>query len=289
MHSRQACERNTKQPGLRPFLKKQAMSFAKRYLTRPRIRSFSSKSIPRLLCGEEDARQQLTPQIASYYQKQHPVIFPMSKDTPALHKWVDWDYLSSKIDINWVGEVEMGAYNQGQRITIPFSEYMEYLKLWKQQQEEDENQIIPQEHILYMAQNDLLIELHDDIRLPSIEFAENKWYNIHWWVGPRNTNSPLHFDPLDNYLMQVVGRKSVVLFNKNHDAASLYAGSRWGQQENTSAANVFDLDRMQFPDLDLQQSYQAILEPGDVLYIPAKWWHAVTSVDFSISVNAWWR
>ena len=30
---------------------------------------------------------------------------------------------------------------------------------------------------------------------------------------------------------------------------------------------------------------QCILEPGDMLYFPAFWWHQVTSLDLSISIN----
>jgi hypothetical protein len=30
------------------------------------------------------------------------------------------------------------------------------------------------------------------------------------------------------------------------------------------------------------------LEPGDILYIPRKWWHGVETLDTSISVNIWW-
>ena len=29
--------------------------------------------------------------------------------------------------------------------------------------------------------------------------------------------------------------------------------------------------------------------PGDVLFIPALWFHNVVSLDFSVAVNAFWR
>ncbi|GAX28749.1 hypothetical protein FisN_25Lu201 [Fistulifera solaris] len=252
-------------------------------ITRTRIRRFSGQSICRL---EELDAHRLNSHLALHYQKQQPVIFRMSCD--ALTRWNNWDYLIDKVDQDWVGEVEMGAYNQGERVTLSFGEYMEYLKLWKQHEEEGDSEF-SKEHLLYMAQNDLPASLHRDIQWPSIEFAENKWYNIHWWVGPRDTHSPLHYDPLDNYLFQIVGQKSVILFDASHPANALYTGSTWKQQNNTSAADVFDLDRHKFPNLDLNLSHQAILYPGDVLYIPFKWWHAVKSLSFSISVNAWWR
>jgi hypothetical protein len=35
--------------------------------------------------------------------------------------------------------------------------------------------------------------------------------------------------------------------------------------------------------------FEAIIEPGDVLFIPAFWWHHVTSIDVAISINYWWR
>ena len=41
--------------------------------------------------------------------------------------------------------------------------------------------------------------------------------------------------------------------------------------------------------LQIPTIYETVLYPGDVLFIPAKWWHAVRSLDTSISVNAWWR
>ena len=32
-----------------------------------------------------------------------------------------------------------------------------------------------------------------------------------------------------------------------------------------------------------------MLEPGDVLYIPALWFHNVTSIGFSVALNVFWR
>jgi hypothetical protein len=50
----------------------------------------------------------------------------------------------------------------------------------------------------------------------------------------------------------------------------------------TSGFNV-DLSRLSAPCME------AILEPGDILFLPAFWWHNVISLDVSISVNYWWR
>lgn len=50
----------------------------------------------------------------------------------------------------------------------------------------------------------------------------------------------------------------------------------------TSDFNI-DLSRLDAPCLE------ATLEPGDILFLPAFWWHNVVSLDASISVNYWWR
>ena len=33
--------------------------------------------------------------------------------------------------------------------------------------------------------------------------------------------------------------------------------------------------------------WQVTLAPGDVLFVPKKWWHYVQSLDTSISINTW--
>ena len=39
----------------------------------------------------------------------------------------------------------------------------------------------------------------------------------------------------------------------------------------------------------LESGQQAVLEPGDAIYIPILWWHGVESLDpLNILVNYWW-
>ena len=53
--------------------------------------------------------------------------------------------------------------------------------------------------------------------------------------------------------------------------------------------NTVDLERYPLYRVAERQRMELILEPGDALYIPALWWHAVESLDTTVSVNFWWR
>lgn len=59
---------------------------------------------------------------------------------------------------------------------------------------------------------------------------------------------------------------------------------------NTSQLDVFAADEHQFPlfyEHVVPQAMCAILEPGDLLFIPVGWWHAMRSEDVSFSVSTW--
>jgi hypothetical protein len=216
------------------------------------------------------------------------------KDCTALQKWKDLDYLVERVKPERVCDVEVGAYNQGDKLTIRFDQFVDYIRMWKEKYEDDGNNI-PDEHLLYLAQNDLPEGLSEDVRIPAIcsdsSFGAGKLYSTMLWMGPAGTTTPLHYDPLDNFLMQVVGRKRVFLLPKATDASALYTGEEWDQQPNTSAVDVDNPNYEQFPLFEnvKREAFSGVLHPGDMLFIPARWWHAVKSLDFSISVNAWWR
>ena len=88
---------------------------------------------------------------------------------------------------------------------------------------------------------------------------------------------------MDNLLVQVTGRKRVVLFSPR-DAGNLYLSG--------DKSEVLDID---YPDLETYPQFaqatrhQCFLEPGDVLFIPALWFHNVVSLDFSVAINTFWR
>ncbi|PWN47722.1 Clavaminate synthase-like protein [Violaceomyces palustris] len=167
----------------------------------------------------------------------------------------------------------------------------------------------------YMAQFDLLSSCEslskDAPSLPHSKAgprSDREQWRSNVWIGPEDTFTPIHSDPYENLLVQVVGSKRVHLFPP--EAGHLIYLDRGGGgasslQPNTSIVPTEDpllllppqpsssspLDP--FPDLQealaLQGSRHAILHPGDVLFIPRGWYHCVRSLSTSVSVNWWFR
>lgn len=49
-----------------------------------------------------------------------------------------------------------------------------------------------------------------------------------------------------------------------------------------------NIDEKQFPNIQKLEFMDCILEEGEMLYIPPKWWHYVRSLTTSFSVSFWW-
>ena len=88
---------------------------------------------------------------------------------------------------------------------------------------------------------------------------------------------------MDNLLLQITGRKRVVLFSPK-DALNLYLDG-----DKSIILDIDNVDASRFPLFSKAVRYQCFLDPGDILFIPALWFHNVVSLDFSVAVNLFWR
>ena len=116
-----------------------------------------------------------------------------------------------------------------------------------------------------------------------------------------STNSVL-FAPgpklLISSFLQVWGYKYVRLFAPEHgphlypirgSGASGDSGDATTSQGNISAVDVESPDLVSHPlfALAAEAYVDAVLGPGDALYIPPGWWHYVRSLTPSFTVNFW--
>ena len=88
---------------------------------------------------------------------------------------------------------------------------------------------------------------------------------------------------MDNLLVQVTGRKRVVLFSPQ-DATNLYLCG-----DKSQVLDIDHPDLSAFPRFAEVKWYECYLEPGDVLFIPALWFHNVVALEFGVAVNIFWK
>jgi len=108
-----------------------------------------------------------------------------------------------------------------------------------------------------------------------------------FWLGPAGTVTPLHCDYDDNMFAQVWGSKRIFLSPPHHDEF-LYTREAnavlFGSPFNPEAP---DFER--FPLARQASMIECIVNPGDLLYVPAGWYHHVRALTFSLSANRWAR
>lgn len=111
------------------------------------------------------------------------------------------------------------------------------------------------------------------------------------WMGNQALVAP-HYDPYDNLAAVVAGHRKFTLFPPEQ-IKNLYLGPLL----NTPAGVPISMVDIRNPDFEkypnfrqaLDAGLEATLEPGDAIYIPALWWHAVQSLDkVNVLVNYWW-
>ncbi|CAI0412752.1 unnamed protein product [Linum tenue] len=133
-----------------------------------------------------------------------------------------------------------------------------------------------------------ITQLRNDICIPDYCCAGGgELRSLNAWFGPAGTVTPLHHDPHHNILAQVVGKKYIRLYSASlsdelypHKETMLY---------NSSQVDLDNIDEKQFPKLHDLEFLDCILEEGEMLYIPPKWWHYVRSLTTSLSVSFWWN
>lgn len=142
------------------------------------------------------------------------------------------------------------------------------------------------EDIAYIAQHNWINQiplLARDFEIPDIcDIFLNPQMNsvmTHMWFGVKGTLTPLHYDKYNNVFTQIVGRKYILLVDPQFSQL-LSDGT-----DNTS--RIIDENFSDFLQKHNIPFNEVILQPGESLLIPSKWWHQVKSLTFSISISFW--
>jgi len=229
------------------------------------------------------------------------------------HDWSRPSYLLSVAGPGRVVPVEIGADYRQDNWSQELMEWEDFLKrIGMLEGGSDDDRPV------YLAQHDLFSQfykLRNDVEIPDYVYAavgedipayqppaNEDGFKLNVWLGPKGMVSPAHTDPYFNLYTQIVGRKTVwlapaglqqELYPFRPHAPSLPVSSKSifsTSLENTSSIDVFSpppADKPLYRDKVIPKAMCCLLEPGDMLFIPCGWWHAMRSEDISLSVSMW--
>jgi hypothetical protein len=123
-------------------------------------------------------------------------------------------------------------------------------------------------------------QLHEDFGYPKgilDQAARNAVPRL--WMGGAGTITPLHHDSSNILFAQVVGRKLVRLIPPYE------IGRLANERACFSAIDIDRPDFARFPAFRKVSVLEAVVAPGELLLLPIGWWHAVRSLETSISLS----
>lgn len=123
-------------------------------------------------------------------------------------------------------------------------------------------------------------DLLNDIVVPNY-FTDDQnmkllgFYNSTLWIGTKGAFTPLHQDSVfaNIWTTQIRGKKEWILFNKNAVLNALKDGKADYEEFLANPENGVTY---------------CLIEKGDVMYVPHKWWHRARTLEDSVSLNTFY-
>jgi hypothetical protein len=131
-----------------------------------------------------------------------------------------------------------------------------------------------------------LPELLPDVPAPKILRSKTL---ATWLTVGRDTFSDAHYHTGTHALVaQIYGKKRALLY-RPEDSRLLYPYPVYHHHFNTSRVDVVTPDFAKFPKFRAARALEAVLEPGDALFIPVHYWHAIQTEGISLSAALFWK
>lgn len=112
------------------------------------------------------------------------------------------------------------------------------------------------------------------------------------WMGSRSGEKPctaLHRDCCHGMLANIMGRKKMILFSPDQ-TDHMYPHKAFNTYQTCEITDVQAVDVDRYPDFANAKPVEVTVGPGELLVIPAFWYHCVYAVDnvFSVSSGLTW-
>ncbi|KAL1530629.1 hypothetical protein AB1Y20_001529 [Prymnesium parvum] len=120
------------------------------------------------------------------------------------------------------------------------------------------------------------------------------WMSTVLFVGgdaAASARTLLHYDQVDNLYLQVSGRKTFIIFDPTQTPL-LYPFPVHHPHDRSAQVDLSSNNQADFPKFERARGSTVTLNPGDVLFLPAYWWHEVVTEPappgvMTVSVNFW--
>jgi len=216
-----------------------------------------------------------------YFALQRPVVFTdVASRWPAFKKW-SLAYFQRTLGTQLV-EVTVGRnqdprYDQNTANHLRRMQMRTYCNMVAAAQHSNDLYMVANNHTM---RRPAFAKLLDDVRVPDGIIESTSPGSTSLWIGPGGTVTPLHHDPTNILFNQIVGHKRFELIAPTETVLLL-------DPMDGYYGNV-DLDQRAqaaHPAVRAMQVRTVDVGPGDTLFLPAGWWHRVTSLDISISFS----
>jgi len=266
-----------------------------------------------------DVRHQLayTDFVKEYLTPNKPVVITGTMDdTPAMKKWdfsffkTNYGHRKFRMNAYWANTTEMTLNDCIDR--FPEGDSLDLTK----------NNPFPPPYLQGWKYTNDCPELVDDVVIP-LYFLPN-WLNYkvlkpqighlgcsgpyNWlglFIGPRGARTFMHWDIFMTHsgLAQIAGEKQVVMYSRDqtdfvypntnsvppHHPEYHISNYRWsGVNQLDGSSDIYRPDLKRFPDFVKAKPLVGKVGPGDIVFIPAGWWHDVITLSPSITLNFNW-
>ncbi|XP_035461571.2 hypoxia-inducible factor 1-alpha inhibitor isoform X2 [Scophthalmus maximus] len=263
--------------------------------------AFPTKAIPRL--SHTDPRAELL------INNEEPVVLT---DTNLVYPALKWDtaylqenigngdfsvYIAENHKFLYYDEKKMANFEdfvpKSRRLEMKFSEFVDKMR---------ETEEMGGEERVYLQQT-----LNDTVgKKIVVDFLGFNWNWINkqqakrnWGqltsnlllIGMEGNVTPAHYDEQQNFFAQIKGHKRCILFPPDQFEC-LYPYPVHHPCDRQSQVDFDNPDYERFPNFRNVVGYEAVVGPGDVLYIPMYWWHHIESLldgGVTITVNFWYK
>lgn len=129
-------------------------------------------------------------------------------------------------------------------------------------------------------------EFEADVQAP--EYCSRAlWKKSRVTIAGPGALTPLHREIADNFFCVFSGEKEFVLFPAN-ETRNLYALSVLSGAPHFSHVEPRDSDLSRFPRVSKVTPWRCTLRAGDAIYVPRRWWHAVSTSQPAVGMGYWW-